>query len=285
MGCLVHRSNQIQPGLITAETTDASTSGGAQEPGERSKVVMMLDTQKETNKPVSEPVLTVVGKEVVGGSDDIVDSSMLMLASKQGDATQQAPDCTNIFTWLGQLADNVLGWVQQVPDCNNPFTQLGQLAGDAPGWVQHVATNFERIDDSKLRILKAFIIFVVLIINLVHPEVQIALRVLAATSQLLINQENIGSELSGLFNIIINMYKCLMIQDTFKGINNVKETLGKIALVTYDAVQFIKTNDWNKIGKDLYPKTGAIANMHHVSEDPNFEGTASMGLTTTKKYL
>lgn len=177
----------------------------------------MLDTQKETNKPVSESIPAAVGKEVIGGSDDIVDSLMLMLASKQGDATQQAP---------------VLRQVQLVLDHNNPFTQLGQLAGDVPGWVQHVATNFERIDDSKLRILKAFIIFVVLIINLVHPEVQIALWVLAATSQLLINQENAGSELSGLFNIIINMYKCLMIQDTFKNINNVK---------------------------DLYPKTGAIS--------------------------
>ncbi|KAI6124009.1 hypothetical protein EDD16DRAFT_1703986 [Pisolithus croceorrhizus] len=167
----------------------------------------------------SEPFNRVGHKKVVGGGD-IVGS--LTFASKEGVATQQA---------------------------------LDRMTGQPHA----TSADFQRISESVLQILRAFL-FVVTTFVKVEPNVQVALGILAIAAQLLINQGTVGSEVSDLLDAVRIVYEFLMKQDTIKNI--LKETLGKIALVTMDAVQFITshsdTESWNKMAENFHSETQAI---------------------------
>ncbi|KAI6097131.1 hypothetical protein EV401DRAFT_2152152 [Pisolithus croceorrhizus] len=93
-------------------------------------------------------------------------------------------------------------------------------------------------------------------ITQVHPYAMLALGILNAATQLLINQANIDGNMIDHFNTVRAVYEFLPEDDTIQNINSMKETLGKIAQVINDATRFIKnylemTSFWKRLGKNI----------------------------------
>ncbi|KIK23348.1 hypothetical protein PISMIDRAFT_65472, partial [Pisolithus microcarpus 441] len=90
----------------------------------------------------------------------------------------------------------------------------------------------------------------------VHPYTQIALGILTAAAQSLINQATLDHDVSDLLDTVRTVYEFLLEDNTIQNIDSMKATLGKIAQVISDAARFIKdysetTNFWKRFGKNI----------------------------------
>lgn len=86
----------------------------------------------------------------------------------------------------------------------------------------------------------------------VHSCAKLALGVLVAACQLLVNQANFDGMVYDLLSTVSKVYAFLIEDDTVKGIEGMRETLGMIAQVISDATRFIinhsrTKNFWKRI--------------------------------------
>ncbi|KIK17889.1 hypothetical protein PISMIDRAFT_211314, partial [Pisolithus microcarpus 441] len=218
-----------------------------------------------------------------------------------------------------EITDAIVGSqvnaAQQAMDDLKPIPKVFQtpigLVGRADAAVTMIQTA-----DSILQPLKLFNSFVRTVSN-VHPYVQFALVILTASSQLLIDQANLDSEVFGLLNTVKDVYEFLMEKDTIEHIDSMKGTLSKISQEMSATAPFVvkyckKQNFFVRIGNNLVSDPQTVArghmknlgdlmqqyrdrtmrdiqiNMYHVLEDLNLEGMAyagGAGLNTTKVCL
>lgn len=82
-----------------------------------------------------------------------------------------------------------------------PIPRIGQTTIDGVLKAGVVVTNIQSISNAYLKPLKTFNSIVSTIAK-VHPYARIALAVLAAASQVLINQVDLDNEVSGLFDSV-----------------------------------------------------------------------------------
>ncbi|KAI6103926.1 hypothetical protein EV401DRAFT_2201160 [Pisolithus croceorrhizus] len=117
--------------------------------------------------------------------------------------------------------------------------RVGQTAIDFVTQADSAVANILTFNNTYLQPLKVFS-SVVNTVAQVHPYAQIALGILTAAAQSLINQANLDRDVSDLFGTVRAVYEFLLEDDTIQNINGMKATLGKIARATSDAARFIK---------------------------------------------
>ncbi|KIK21039.1 hypothetical protein PISMIDRAFT_681748 [Pisolithus microcarpus 441] len=187
----------------------------------------------------------------------------------------------------------------------HPMSRLGEGAVNLINDTNAAFTDIQNIADTYLKPLEIFN-EVVTTLAKIHPYAQIALGILTAASQLLMKQANLDKAVLSLLQTIRTVYEFLTEKETINNINDMKDTLAKIARVISDAAQFIKgysetTSFWKRTGKNIGSKTQAIIddytttlndlmqqyrdratrdiqiNVHCVLENLNLEGMAYAG--------
>ncbi|KAI6012955.1 hypothetical protein BKA83DRAFT_2492058 [Pisolithus microcarpus] len=128
---------------------------------------------------------------------------------------------------------------RQALDLLTPLPRIGQTTIGLVTQADTAVASIQNFSDTYLRPLKVFNSIVTTIAQ-VHPYAQIALGILAAAAQSLINQANLDHDVSDLLDTIRTAYEFLLEDDTLRNINSMRATLGKIAQVISDAARFIK---------------------------------------------
>lgn len=134
-----------------------------------------------------------------------------------------------------------------------------------------MVTNTQNISDTYRQPLIIFNSVVSSIASL-NPFARIALGVLTAASQALINQVDLDNEVFGLFDTVRGVYAFLTEEDTIQSIDSMAETLGKIAQVISEAVQFIREYSevksfWVRLRKNVISERQALIGSYTESLD------------------
>ncbi|KIK26754.1 hypothetical protein PISMIDRAFT_675695 [Pisolithus microcarpus 441] len=197
-----------------------------------------------------------------------------------------------------------------------PVSRMGGTAINYLTQADGADTNLQSLINNYVRPLKLFSSAVTKIAN-VHPYAQVALGILTAAANLIISQANLDSAVSGLLEKVGFVYELLLEEDTMKHIDDMRDTLAKIARVVSDAAQFVtnytKTqNFWKRLGLNILRETQSVVdgytqsldslmqqfrdhavrdiqiNLYRVQEDLRLDGmtyAAGAGLDKTKRCL
>ncbi|KAI6039348.1 hypothetical protein EDC04DRAFT_1756709 [Pisolithus marmoratus] len=123
-------------------------------------------------------------------------------------------------------------------DNMTPMPQMGQVAIESVEQANTAVTNIQSLSVTYLQPLKLFNSVVTNIAN-VHPYAQVALGILIAASKLIISQANLDSAISALVEKLVFVYELLLEEDTMKNIDDMKDTLAKVAQAVSVAAQFV----------------------------------------------
>ncbi|KIN97417.1 hypothetical protein M404DRAFT_1006058 [Pisolithus tinctorius Marx 270] len=279
------------PSEGSVSTTETSSNGF------RGTLARMRRLHQSNHSQLSSVTPAVVGASTSGGTQEQQGQSQAVPSKDNQKATNR--------TELEPAPEKDINDAVRAFDNMDPMSRLGEGAGNI---VTDANIAFTDIQNFTATYLQPFQVFneVVTTLSNVHPYAQIALGILTAASQLLMKQANLDKAVSGLLQTIRSVYEFLTEEDTINNIDNMKDTLAKIARVISDSAQFIKDYSetksfWKRTGKNIGSKTQAIVddytttlndlmqqyrdhavqdiqiNVHRVLEDLNLEGMAYAG--------
>ncbi|KAI6167685.1 hypothetical protein EDD17DRAFT_1892968, partial [Pisolithus thermaeus] len=252
-----HRSNR---------DSVAGAVRGEQEQGEEAQAVPIQDvcdlpypvigmtlskrvgqTQGPADNPETGGVLAVPDSNVDTTVGPIGDAGKNVADPNSGANTTPIPVPAPIGSEL-DTAQEALGRMMTIP-------HVGQTAIDLVTQADSAVANIQTFNSTYLQPLKVFSSIVNTVAQ-VHPYAQIALGILTAAAQSLINQANLDRDVSDLFGTVRAVYEFPLEDDTIRNINSMTATLGKIARATSDAARFIKdyseaTSFWKRLGKNI----------------------------------
>ncbi|KAI6109291.1 hypothetical protein EV401DRAFT_1891494 [Pisolithus croceorrhizus] len=236
-----HRSNR---------DSVAGAVRGEQEQGEEAQAVPIQDvcdlpypvigmtlskrvgqTQGPADNPETGGVLAVPDSNVDTTVGPIGDAGKNVADPNSGANTTPIPVPAPIGSEL-DTAQEALGRMMTIP-------HVGQTAIDLVTQADSAVANIQTFNSTYLQPLKVFSSIVNTVAQ-VHPYAQIALGILTAAAQSLINQANLDRDVSDLFGTVRAVYEFPLEDDTIRNINSMTATLGKIARATSDAARFIK---------------------------------------------
>ncbi|KIO07954.1 hypothetical protein M404DRAFT_378001 [Pisolithus tinctorius Marx 270] len=241
---------QSNQGPIAAQTADTGAGGGAQEQPERTQAAPTQNTQRPTRGSETGPCMPAAHDvdTVVGPSGDTSEGAV---GPPSGANTALDP--------VSALVRSEVDDAQQTLDRMTPMAGIGQLATELVAQADTAAASVQNFSNTYLLPLKTFNSVVTGIAN-VHPYAQIALGILTAAAQSLLNQVNLDRDVADLLDTVKTVYGFLLEDDTIRKIDSMKETLGKIAQVISDAARFIKSYSetkifWKRLGKNIMSET------------------------------
>lgn len=195
---IFRRSGQV---TVAAGTVDTGAARGAQEQREQTQAPPNQDTQRPTDNSETRAAPTTPDNNVdteVGPSGNTGEGGV---DPANGASTALSPDPA--------LVGSEVDAAQQALDCISPASRIGQRAIGLIAQADAKAINVQNFSDRYLQPLKTFH-SVVSTIAKVHPYAQIALGVLTAAAQLLIDQANLDHEVSDPFNTVKMVYGLLL---------------------------------------------------------------------------
>ncbi|KAI6167656.1 hypothetical protein EDD17DRAFT_855067 [Pisolithus thermaeus] len=223
------------------------TARGEQEQGKEVQVLVIQDTQGPTDNPETGGVLAV--------PDSNVDTTVGPIGDAGKDAADPNSGANTTPILVPAPIGSELDTAQEALERMTTIPRVGQTAIDFVTQADSAVANILTFNNTYLQPLKVFS-SVVNTVAQVHPYAQIALGILTAAAQSLINQANLDRDVSDLFGTVRAVYEFLLEDDTIQNINGMKATLGKIARATSDAARFIKnysetTSFWKRLGKNI----------------------------------
>ncbi|KAI6109296.1 hypothetical protein EV401DRAFT_369127 [Pisolithus croceorrhizus] len=179
----------------------------------------------------------------------VPDSSVDTTVRPLGDAGKDAADPNGGANTTPILVPAPVGseldTAQEALERMTTIPHVGQTAIDLVTQADSAVANILTFNNTYVQPLKAFS-------SVVNTVAQIALGILTAAAQSLINQANLDRDVSDLFGTVRAVYEFLLEDDTIRNINSMKATLGKIAQVTSDAAMFIKNYSDDKLLEETW---------------------------------
>lgn len=120
-----------------------------------------------------------------------------------------------------------------------PIPRTGQTATELVAQADTATESIQNPSNTYLQPLKTFN-SVVTTITQVRPYTQIALGILIAAARSLIDGANLDNEVSNLLSTVRSIYEFLPEDHIIRNIDNMEETLGKIAQMINNVAWFIK---------------------------------------------
>ncbi|KAI6115014.1 hypothetical protein EV401DRAFT_111451 [Pisolithus croceorrhizus] len=199
-----HRSNQ---GSVTG------AARGGQEQREEDQVALIRDTQGPTNNSEMGAVPAVPHSNV--------NAAVVPIGDTRNDAADPNSGANATLTPVPTLVGSELDAAQQGLERMTVMPRVGQTV------IQHLSDTY----------LQPFMTFssTIATIAQVHPYATLALGILNAAAQSLINQAKIDGDVFDLFDTLRTVYEFVLEDDTIQNINSMKATLGKIAQVGGDS--------------------------------------------------
>ncbi|KIO05784.1 hypothetical protein M404DRAFT_25077 [Pisolithus tinctorius Marx 270] len=245
---IFHRSNQ---GSVAAEIANPDPAGGGHAQREQNQSALTQDTQRPNDNSEIGPVPATHDRN----ADTVI--------GPFGDTSSGAVEPTNgasaTFSPVSVLIGSEVDAAQQALDGMTSIPGKGQTATELVAQADIAVASIQNFSNTYLQPLKTFN-SVVTTIAQIHPYAQIALGILTAAAQSLINQADLDNEVSNLLDTVRKVYEFLLADDTIQNIDSMKATLGKIAQVISDAARFIKNYSetksfWQRLGKNIVSET------------------------------
>ncbi|KAI5992219.1 hypothetical protein EDD15DRAFT_1044144 [Pisolithus albus] len=150
----------------------------------------------------------------------------------------------------------------------HPISHLGEGAIELVTFADTPYIDIQNVEGY----IKPFVVFneVIITLSKVHPYAQIALGVLVLAAQVFIRQGNLDKAVFDLLQTVRRVYEFLSEEDTIKNIDQMKDTLAKIARVISDSAQFIKNYSetksfWKRTLKNVYSETQNIVDDYTMT--------------------
>ncbi|KIN95169.1 hypothetical protein M404DRAFT_331402, partial [Pisolithus tinctorius Marx 270] len=281
-----HRSNR---GSVAAEIADTDAAGAAHTQREQNQAALTQDTLRPNDNSEIGPLPATHGRNA--------DTAMVPFGDTSNGAIEPTNGASATFSPVSVLVGSEVDAAQQALYAMTPILGVGQTATELVEQANTAVASIQNFSNTYLQPLKTFN-SVVTTIAQVHPYAQIALGILTAAAQSLIDQANLDSEVSNLLDTVRKVYEFLLADDAMQNIDSMKATLGKIAQVISDAARFIKNYSetksfWQRLGKNIVSDTRTTTdgyirllndlmqqyrdravrdihtNVHHVLEDLN----------------
>ncbi|KAI6118191.1 hypothetical protein F5141DRAFT_1096803 [Pisolithus sp. B1] len=209
----------------------AGAARSGQEQGEEAQAALIQDTQGPADNPETGVVPAV--------PDSNVDTTVGPIGGAGKDAADPNSGANTTPTPVPASVGSELDTAQEALERMTIIPHVGQTASDLVTQADSAVANIRTFNNTYLQPLKVFS-SVVNTVAQVHPYVQIALGILTAAAQSLVNQANLDHDVSDLLDTVRTVYEFLLEDDTIRNIDSMRETLGKIAQVISDAAWFIK---------------------------------------------
>ncbi|KAI6147837.1 hypothetical protein BKA82DRAFT_33971, partial [Pisolithus tinctorius] len=183
---IFHRSKQ---GSVAAEVADTYAAGGAHVQREQNQASLTQDTQRPNDNSEIGPVPAMHVRNADTATGPCGDTS--------NSAVEPTNDASAALSPVSVLIGSEVDTAQQALNGMTSIPGIGQTATELVAQADTAVANIQNFSNTYLQPLKTFN-SVVTTIAQVHPYAQIALGILTAAAQSLINQADLDNEVSNL---------------------------------------------------------------------------------------